>query len=74
MTTPSRRTRLRHALTIGAVAIAASVAGATSSTAAAAPAPVTSLDTPANWAVVAEAAAGGYQVPAELDVNCGIDR
>lgn len=68
---------LRRALTASGIAIAATVLGASSPMASAAPvsdAPVasfTSLDTPANWAVVKEAARTGYVVPAKYAASCG---
>ena len=77
MANPQRHAVIRRALTVSAIVIAATAVGASSPMASAAPisgsptAGFTSLDTPANWAVVKEAARTGYVVPAKYAASCG---
>lgn len=76
VTTP-RRSIVRRACSVTAVAFVATVLGAGSPIAASASTTGTtvtggtSLDTPANWAIVHEAAATGYVVPAKYAASCG---
>lgn len=77
MATTQRSTIIRKAVSVGAVAIAATLVGASSPVASAAAinktsaTTVTSLDTPANWAIVRQAAASGYAVSSKLSASCG---
>lgn len=76
MAISQRRSLIRRAVSVSAVAIVATLLGASSPVASAAPttvkAPtVTSLDTAANWAVVKAAAKSGYAVSAKLAASCG---
>ena len=77
MDAPPRRTFSRRALSVGAIAVAATVLGASAPIASAATtvgrsaSTVTSLDNPANWAVAKQAAASGYSVPAKFAASCG---
>jgi hypothetical protein len=77
MATTQRRSSIRRAFSVGAVAVAATVLGASSPIASAAAigassaSSVSTLDTPANWAVVKAAAASGYFVPDKYAASCG---
>jgi hypothetical protein len=71
------KTLIRSACFVSAVAIAATVLTAGSPVASAAPiggspaSTLTSLDNPANWAAVRQAALTGYVVPAKYAASCG---
>ena len=72
-----RNTLIRRAFAVSAVAVVATVLGAGSPVASAAPTPkvaaagFATLDTPANWAIAKAAAKSGYFVPAKYAANCG---
>ena len=74
MATTPRRTLIRRAASVSAIAIAVSVLGVGSPVASAAPvkaAGIPALGSAAALAAVKDAAATGYTLPAKFGANCG---